>query len=292
MNARQVSHYISLAVIWGISFTLIVRVVAVFGWVGAVSLRAFAACVIVGLLSVAMRRRLNFGGAWRPLAMVGSTTVAGQLLGLSYAAPRIGTAMAAIIVGTIPLFSMEIGQAWGIEKVTRNGRIGLVVGIGGIVLLVGFPSVPFTSDFAIGCAASLFGSFSAAIGSNVARNSLQAVGSWEQTIGAFLFGGIVAFPLLLVVPVPVTPTLADVGELFLLAGLCSCLTYIMYFRLVAEVGATIAISVEFAVTLVAVAIGAVLLGERLTPAQIVGGVTISVGCALVLGFVPARWAAG
>ena len=292
MNARQVSHYISLAVIWGISFTLIVRVVAVFGWVGAVSLRAFAACVIVGLLSVAMRRRLNFGGAWRPLAMVGSTTVAGQLLGLSYAAPRIGTAMAAIIVGTIPLFSMEIGQAWGIEKVTRNGRIGLVVGIGGIVLLVGFPSVPFTSDFAIGCAASLFGSFSAPIGSNVARNSLQAVGSWEQTIGAFLFGGIVAFPLLLVVPVPVTPTLADVGELFLLAGLCSCLTYIMYFRLVAEVGATIAISVEFAVTLVAVAIGAVLLGERLTPAQIVGGVTISVGCALVLGFVPARWAAG
>ena len=292
MNARQVSHYISLAVIWGISFTLIVRVVAVFGWVGAVSLRAFAACVIVGLLSVAMRRRLNFGGAWRPLAMVGSTTVAGQLLGLSYAAPRIGTAMAAIIVGTIPLFSMEVGPAWGIEKVTRNGRIGLVVGIGGIVLLVGFPSVPFTSDFAIGCAASLFGSFSAAIGSNVARNSLQAVGSWEQTIGAFLFGGIVAFPLLLVVPVPVTPTLADVGELFLLAGLCSCLTYIMYFRLVAEVGATIAISVEFAVTLVAVAIGAVLLGERLTPAQIVGGVTISVGCALVLGFVPARWTAG
>lgn len=292
MNARQVSHYISLAVIWGISFTLIVRVVAVFGWVGAVSLRAFAACVIVGLLSVAMRRRLNFGGAWRPLAMVGSTTVAGQLLGLSYVAPRIGTAMAAIIVGTIPLFSMVIGQAWGIEKVTRNGRIGLVVGIGGIVLLVGFPSVPFTSDFAVGCAASLFGSFSAAIGSNVARNSLQAVGSWEQTIGAFLFGGIVAFPLLLVVPVPVTPTLADVGELFLLAGLCSCLTYIMYFRLVAEVGATIAISVEFAVTLVAVAIGAVLLGERLTPTQIVGGVTISVGCALVLGFVPARWAAG
>jgi len=36
----------------------------------------------------------------------------------------------------------------------------------------------------------------------------------------------------------------------------------------------------------------VLLGERLTPAQIVGGVTISVGCALVLDLVPARWASG
>ncbi|NBQ62181.1 MAG: EamA/RhaT family transporter, partial [Proteobacteria bacterium] len=109
MNARQVGYYVALALIWGVSFTLIVRVVAVFGWVGAVSLRAFAACVILGVLAFATRRKLDFGGAWRPLAIVGSTTVAGQLLGLSYAAPRIGTAMAAIIVGTIPLFSMVIG---------------------------------------------------------------------------------------------------------------------------------------------------------------------------------------
>ena len=289
MNARQVGYYVALALIWGVSFALIVRVVAVFGWVGAVSLRAFAACLILGVLAFATRRKLDFGGAWRPLAIVGSTTVAGQLLGLSYAAPRIGTAMAAIIVGTIPLFSMVIGQAWGIEKFTGHGRIGLVLGIGGIVLLVGFPSVPFTSEFAMGCAASLFGSLSAAIGSNVARHSLQTVGSWEQTIGAFLFGGIVAFPMLLMVPVPVTPTLSEVGELFLLAGLCSCLTYIMYFRLVAEVGATIAISVEFAVTLVAVAIGSLLLGERLTTAQLIGGATISAGCALVLNIVPVRW---
>ncbi|NDE08789.1 MAG: hypothetical protein EBZ89_15605, partial [Chloroflexi bacterium] len=48
MNARQVGYYVALALIWGVSFTLIVRVVAVFGWVGAVSLRAFAACVILG----------------------------------------------------------------------------------------------------------------------------------------------------------------------------------------------------------------------------------------------------
>jgi drug/metabolite transporter (DMT)-like permease len=63
----------------------------------------------------------------------------------------------------------------------------------------------------------------------------------------------------------------------------------MYFRLVAEVGATIAISVEFAVTLVAVAIGSLLLGERLTTAQLIGGATISAGCALVLNIVPVRW---
>jgi NTE family protein len=43
----------------------------------------------------------------------------------------VGTAMAAIFVGTIPLFSMLIGQLWGLEHITRGGRIGLVLGGGG-----------------------------------------------------------------------------------------------------------------------------------------------------------------
>ena len=71
----------------------------------------------------------------------------------------------------------------------------------------------------------------------------------------------------------------------LLAVTCSSLTYVLYFRLVAEVGATIAISVEFLVTLVAVAIGALLLHERLSALQLLGGFIIALGCALVLGIV-------
>lgn len=50
----------------------------------------------------------------KPLLVVGDTTVAGQLIGLSYATPRIGTAMSAILVATIPLFSMIIGRLWGV----------------------------------------------------------------------------------------------------------------------------------------------------------------------------------
>ena len=89
---------------------------------------------------------------------------------------------------------------------------------------------------------------SAAVGSNYAHARLRDVGSWEQTIGAFLYGGLMTLPLLLLVPVPAMPTLRDLGLLVLLAGMCSALAYVLYFRLVAEVGATIAISVEFVVT--------------------------------------------
>jgi drug/metabolite transporter (DMT)-like permease len=287
VHRRQLVDYLSMAVIWGLSFVLVLKVVRAFGWVGAVTFRALIASALLRVLAAAGRRRLAFGD-WRPLAVVGATTVAGQLVGLSFATPRIGTAMAAIFVGAIPLFSMVIGQLWGLEQTTAVGRIGLLLGFAGIAALVGFPAVPITGGFLLGCAASLFGSVSAAIGSNYARRHLREVGSWEQTIGAFGIGGLLMLPMLLAVPVPTRPRLLDVGYLVLLAGVCSGLAYVLYFRLVAEVGATIAISVEFLVTVIAVLVGALLLGERLSLAQLVGAVVIIAGCALVLDLLPGR----
>jgi drug/metabolite transporter (DMT)-like permease len=282
-----VLDYLGLAVIWGLSFVLILKVVHAFGWAGGVAFRALIASAILTGLALVSRRKLAFGRKW-PLAVVGATTVAGQLVGLNIATPRIGTAMAAIFVGTIPLFSMVIGQVWGIEHVTRSGRVGLVLGFAGIVLLVGFPAVPVTSAFVLGCVCSVLSAVCAAFGSNYARRHLQAVGSWEQTIAAFLVGGLLTLPLLFVVPVPAPPRWVDFGYLVLLAGMCSSLAYVLYFRLVAEVGATIAISVEFLVTVIAVIVGAVVLGEHLSAVQLVGGAIIILGCALVLGLFPGR----
>jgi drug/metabolite transporter (DMT)-like permease len=157
-----------------------------------------------------------------------------------------------------------------------------------MILLVGFPAVEVTTDFVIGCVAMLCGITGAAIGSNYAHKYLSEIGSWEQTIGAFFFGGAMTLPLLFVSPVPAVPQVRDYALLLLLAAGCSSLTYVLYFRLVAEVGATIAISVEFLVTLVAVIIGAGLLGEQLSGLQILGGVTIIASCILVLNLFPKR----
>ncbi|MNH48174.1 EamA-like transporter family protein [compost metagenome] len=56
----------------------------------------------------------------------------------------------------------------------------------------------------------------------------------------------------------------------------------------ARIGATRAISVEFVVTLVAVLVGALFLGEALSLLQLAGGVVVLVGCLLVLGLLPGR----
>lgn len=285
MKIQHLLAYLALSLIWGLSFLVVVNVVQAFGWVGAVTFRALVAGGVLFAINLASGRKLNFSVGWQPFAIVGATTVAGQLVGLSVAAPRIGTAMTAVFVAAIPLFSMLIGQMWGIEKISRSGVAGLLLGLIGIVLLVGFPSVAINSDFIVGCVASVFGAICAAFGSNYASRYLRQVGSREVTIGSFLWGGLMTLPLLWLVPVPTTPRLIDFGYLLLLGSTMSALAYVIYFRLVSAIGATKTISVEFVVTVVAVLVGTLLLGERLSLAQMLGTLSIIAGCALVLGLV-------
>lgn len=288
MQPRDLAAYLFLAIAWGFSFLVVLKVVHAFGWVGAVCLRALIAGGTLAILAALLGRALRLRPLLVPLLVVGTTTVAGQLIGLSYATPRIGTAMSAILVATIPLFSMLIGRAWGLEKITPQGLAGLLLGVVGIVILVGFPARPIDDDFIHGCIASLLGCISAAYGSNYASLHLRGQDPWTVTGGAFLAGGLLTLPLLLVVPVPSVPQASDWLYLLVSGAVMSATTYVLYFGLVARIGATRAISVEFVVTLVAVLVGALLLDEAVSLLQATGGLVILLGCMLVLGLLPTR----
>jgi drug/metabolite transporter (DMT)-like permease len=282
MRPRDLADYVFLALAWGLSFLLLLRVVAAFGWIGAVTFRALVAAAALIVAGILAGRRLPARASWGGFAVVGATTVAGQLIGLSFATPRIGTAMAAIFIAMVPLLAMAIAQAWGIERMDRRGVAGLSLGVIGVGCLVGVPAAAPTPDFLAGCAAALAGAAAAAFGSCYAGQRLRGVSSFDVTAGAFLGGGAMTLPLLIFVPVPRLPDVADIAALLALGGVMSALCYVVYFRLVAAIGPTRAVSVEFPTTAVAVAVGAVVLGERLSPAQWLGAVVVLVGCALVL----------
>ncbi len=83
------------------------------------------------------------------------------------------------------------------------------------------------------------------------------------------------------------PGSGDFAFLLISACIMSALTYVLYFRLVGNVGPTKAISVEFVVTVIAVLVGAVFLKEQLSVIQFAGAAIIITGCALVLSARPA-----
>jgi drug/metabolite transporter (DMT)-like permease len=286
VTPKQLGLYVSIASIWGCTWFFILKVVQAFGG-GGVALRSIIGSLALVVFALASRKRLKFG-ALAPLLVVGATTVAGQLMGFNLATPMVGTAVTAILAATIPMFSMVLGRMWKVEHITALGYVGLALGFGGVALIVGFPTVEITMTFIIGCVICILGAISAAYGSLYTRKHLQGIGYWEQTIGSFFLGGLMMLPLFLIDPPTRTPEAIDYFYLAVLSVVSTGLAYIMYFKLVGEIGATKALTTEFLVTGIAVTVGAVFLGERLSQVQVVGVFVILLGCSLVLNLLPLR----
>ena len=282
MKAEISTKFTILALLWGVSFLLLLRVVEAFDWAAAISVRAFIASGSVLLLAAIIRKKLDFSIGVKHFALLGLTSVTFQLIGLSLAVPRIGTALTAILVGAIPLFSSVIGRLMKIENIDRSGFIGLLLGFVGIIFLVGFPSGEFGDQFFLGFFVCFFGCMSAAFGSNYSKLKMSSVGNWEQVIGAFFFGGLFTSPILLFVPIKAGVVPMDWLYMVSLAVFCSAFCYVIYFSLVSKIGATRSISVEFLVTVVAVLIGAFYLNEAITVIQLFGAALVILGSILIL----------
>ena len=282
MKAEISTKFAILSLLWGVSFLLLLRVVDAFDWAAAISVRSFIASGSVVLLALMIGKKLDFSIGVKHFAILGFTSVSMQLIGLSLAVPRIGTALTAILVGAIPLFSSVIGRLMKIEQIDRKGFYGLILGFIGIVFLVGFPSGQFSDQFFLGFSVCVIGCISAAFGSNYSKLKMSAAGNWEQVIGAFFFGGLFTAPILFFVPIKSGVLAMDWLYMVLLAVFCSAFCYVIYFSLVAKIGATRSISVEFLVTVVAVLVGAFYLNEAISLIQLFGALLVIIGSVLIL----------
>ena len=102
MKAEISTKFAILSLLWGASFLLLLRVVDAFDWAAAISVRSFIASGSVVLLALVIRKKLDFSIGVKHFAILGFTSVSMQLIGLSLAVPRIGTALTAIWSGQFP----------------------------------------------------------------------------------------------------------------------------------------------------------------------------------------------
>lgn len=286
MTLRQLNMYLWVSLMWGTSLALLVPVVESLDWAASVSFRAFIASLTVFLIAKATKRKLEFAGHWKLFAVLGFTSVGMNLGGLNYAIDHLGTQLAAILVATIPLFGLLIESIWSKTWPPILKTLGLVIGFSGVVILIGLSPQTVNKEFWLGVTGSLIGAFGFALGGNFSKFRGEKVGSWEQTIGTFLFGGLWTLPVIAIVPIVHKPSATAIICLIAVALSASSLAYILYFKLVAEVGATTALTTEFLVPVVAVILGYLIYSESLTTNQIIGSAIIMLGCALVMGLNP------
>lgn len=286
MNARQTALFVLLAAIWGASFLFVRVTVPALGPVVVAEGRVLlAGLALLGYVYLA-RRMPSFTKPLRSYLILGALNAAAHFGLMALAAERLSASLTAIIVATMPLWSVPIVALWFKEKPSGSALVGLLAGVVGVALVVGVTPQKVDAVFLLSVGAALLSALAGALGGNYARAAFSGEGAMAQTIGQQLCAGALLLPLVVAVPPSQVPSATQVWAMLALALLSTGLAYLIYFRLIAEIGATRTLTVEFLVPVFASIWGALFLDERLTVGVIAGGALILLGCAMVSGWKP------
>jgi drug/metabolite transporter (DMT)-like permease len=275
-------RFLLLALLWGSSFTMIK--VSLEGLSPAQLVLARLALGAAVLLGVAAIRHVGLPrgrAVWGHLAGAALFGNVLPFLLLSYGERTAGAGIAGVLIGATPLLTMTIAYAaLAAERATARKVIGLLAGFAGLVLVVA-PWRDAGGSFA-GELACFGAAVSYAISFVYVRRFLSPRGlaplalAAGQLLVAVVLQAAVS-PLLEWGAVHLTGRV--VASIVLLGVLCTGLAYVLYFRLIADLGATTASAVNYVVPIAAVLIGVVLLGEPVTWNIVAGGLIVLAGMA-------------
>jgi drug/metabolite transporter (DMT)-like permease len=211
---------------------------------------------------------------WRDYLLLGAVNAALPFSLLAAAELEIEASLAAVLNAMAPMCGAIVGAVWLRRRVTHGAKLGLVLGVAGVALVVGLS--PFTIDlpFVLAVLACLAAAFAYGIGANLVRVRFAGESPLALAIGQQLAAAVVLLPLLPVVPLRAAPDAVDVACMLALALGSTGVAYLLYFRLLAELGATGGMTVIFVVPVFGVLWGALFLDEAIHLATVAGGAVI------------------
>lgn len=280
MRPSDYARLLLLGAIWGGSFVFYRKLAPEFGALptatGRVMLGGLVLLAYLKLAGISLEWRRH----WRSYCVVAALSCAIPFSLFAFAATRIPAAFSAIFNSSTSLFVAVLAIFWLSEALTGRKLAGLALGISGVVLVAYRGGTDTDATFYVAVLACLGASLCYALVGIFVRNYLQsapapAVASCSQLIAAC-----VLLPLCLIdQPGPMDGTIAL--NLIGLAVLCSAIAYLLYYRLIADVGPTRALTVTFLQPVFAMIWGTVFLGESVTAVMLLGCGLVLAGTLLV-----------
>ena len=262
MSRRGWALFAAMSVIWGIPYLLIK--VAVGGVPVPVLVLARVGIGAALLLPMAIRRR-QLGALrpqWRWLAAFAAVEIITPWLLLSDAERRLSSSMTGLLVASVPIIVVAGGRlTGGTDRLTATRWSGLLAGLGGVALLAG-PSAAGGNAWSI--TEVLLVALCYATGPLIASRKLADLPPLGMTAVCLGLAAVVySVPAALTWP-SVTPSWRVLGALAGLAVVCTAAAFVIFFKLIAEVGPARASVITYVNPAVAVALGVSVLGERFT----------------------------
>lgn len=279
MSARDVFEWLLLGALWGASF-LFMRVASPeFGPVGLIAMRVSAAAVFLIIPILARGEMLMMLRFWKQLAVLGALNSAIPFTLFAYATLFMTAGDAAVLNATAPLFGGLIGYAWFREILSIRKMVGLAIGFLGVVILVwgklsGAAGVtPLLAGLA---AAVLYG-----IAAHYNKRSLKNVPPLVVSTGSLIAASIMLLPLAFLAWPTAAPSTRSWLCVVALGIGCTAIAYLLYFRLLRNVGPAKAMTVAYLIPVFGILWGFLLLQESVTIATLIGGLTVLAGTSLV-----------
>ena len=284
--------FILLAALWGSSFLFMRLAVVDFGALPTAGMRVVVATlVLLPLLLLKGQGRVLLKN-WKALLLVGVMNSAIPFVCFSFALQSITTGLSAILNATVPLFGALVAWAWLKDRPGASRGLGLLIGFMGVALLA-WDKASFKPDatgLASGWAvlACLLATLCYGISASYTKRFLSGLPSIVTATGSQLGATVfLALPTIWFWPEKMPGASAWFGVLAV-GVLCTGVAYVLYFRLITNVGPARALAVTFVLPVFAVLYGVLLLHESVTLWMLLCGAVIVCGTALSTGLIRLR----
>src|SRR4051794_4451965 len=287
MTARQVGLLAALAGIWGGSYLLIKYALEGFSAAEIVFLRT-----AVGVVVLVVVIRIQGGASWAALRgtpkrpgralLLGFTAVAAPFVLITIGEKTVPSGLTAVLIAPaslfVALFAPFIDRS---EAIDRRQAGGLVAGLVGVALLVGIETVHSLDQF-LGALGIIAASALYALSSFVVKGPFGGTPAIVSSAVSVGIGAALTLPLALLTLHDGAPGLRAVLAVLALGAIGTALAFVIFYRLIAEIGAGRASLVSYLAPGVALFYGAVFLDEPIGWAAIVG-LTLILGGVFVAG---------
>jgi drug/metabolite transporter (DMT)-like permease len=226
------------------------------------------------------------GPIWKHFVIVGLLYSALPFVLLSWGEQYIDSALAAILIGTIPLFTALMSHLFTSgDHLTPTKTVGILVGFGGLILLL----VP---SLLAGVQATTWGLVAAVAAASYAgavvysKHHLHGLPPLVAPTAQLLTASIFLLPFSIVVERPWTlsmPSWPVAGSFLALSILCTAVVFVLYYRAMETIDVLNLSLVSYLIPIVATILGVVILGERLGGNTILGSFLILVSMVMVNG---------
>lgn len=270
MNGKHIAMLVVLAAMWGASF-LFMRVAApVFGPVLTTELRVTVAAAALLLYALVSGQRPDIRPYWKQYLVLGGLNAAVPFTLICMSEVHLAASLAAILNATTPLFAALTGWRLDRKPLGYSRAAGLLAGLAGVGILVGWSPVGMSGWLLASVLFSLLAALSYAFGGHYSSRTFKGVKPLDMAIGQQLGASVLLLPLAILFRPSEAPTASAVYSVLALAVLCTSLAYLIFFRLMNQVGPLKTLSVTFLVPVFGVLWGSLFLEEQVHVNTVIG----------------------